>query len=118
MVAVLALVVAMALLEVVLLAGPAFAVGARRQQRALALMAASGAEPPHLRRVVMASGVVLGTAAVVLGSAAGVGVAWVARPLVQQFTDTVLGPFEVAPGHRCDRRFGLLSALLAALCRP
>ena len=52
MVAVLALVVAMALLEVVLLAGPAFAVGARRQQRALALMAASGAEPPHLRRVV------------------------------------------------------------------
>ena len=40
--AVLALVVAMALLEVVLLAGPAFAVGARRQQRALALISRHG----------------------------------------------------------------------------
>ncbi len=115
-VAVLALVVAMALLEVVLLAGPAFAVGARRQQRALALMAASGAEPPHLRRVVMASGVVLGTAAVVLGSVLGVGVAWLARPLVQQFSDTVLGPFEMAARDiAAIAACGLLSALLAAL---
>ena len=115
-VAVLALVVAMALLEVVLLAGPAFAVGARRQQRALALMAASGAEPPHLRRVVMAGGVVLGTAAVVLGSALGVGVAWLARPVVQHFSDTVLGPFEMAARDiAAIAACGLLSALLAAL---
>jgi putative ABC transport system permease protein len=114
--AVLALVVAMALLEVVLLAGPAFAVGARRQQRALALMAASGAEPPHLRRVVVASGVVLGTTAAVLGSVLGVGVAWLARPVVQQFSSTVLGPFEVAPRDiAAIAACGLLSALLAAL---
>ena len=115
-VAVLALVVAMALLEVVLLAGPAFAVGARRQQRALALMAASGAEPPHLRRVVLASGLVLGTAAAVLGSVLGVGVAWLARPVVQHFSSTVLGPFEVAPRDIAGIAVcGLLSALLAAL---
>jgi putative ABC transport system permease protein len=115
-VAVLALVVAMALLEVVLLAGPAFAVGARRQQRALALMAASGAEPPHLRRVVLASGVVLGTAAAVLGSVLGVSVAWLARPVVQHFSATVLGPFQVAPRDIAGIALcGLLSALLAAL---
>ena len=52
----------MALLEVVLLAGPAFAVIARRMQRSLALMAATGATPPQARRVVLASGLVLGAA--------------------------------------------------------
>ena len=115
-VAVLALVAAMALLEVVLLAGPAFAVGARRQQRALALMAASGAEPPHLRRVVLASGVVLGSAAVVLGAVLGVVVAWLVRPIVQHFSDTMLGPFQVAPRDiAVIAAAGLLSALLAAL---
>ena len=46
----------MALLEVVLLAGPAFAVGARRQSRTLALIAATGGTPRQARRVVLASG--------------------------------------------------------------
>ena len=54
MLAVIALVVVMALIEVVLLAGPAFAVGARRQSRSLALMAATGGTPAQARRVVMA----------------------------------------------------------------
>ena len=52
--AVVVLVVVMALLEVVLLAGPAFAVGARRQARTLALMAATGGTPKQSRRVVLA----------------------------------------------------------------
>ena len=43
--AVLVLIVVMALIEVVLLAGPAFAVGARKQQRSLALMSATGGTP-------------------------------------------------------------------------
>ncbi|MDQ1598536.1 MAG: putative transport system permease protein [Actinomycetota bacterium] len=114
--AIIGLVVAMALLEVVLLAGPAFAVGARRQQRALALMAAGGAEPPHLRRVVLASGLVLGAAATTLGAVAGVGVAWLARPVVQGVSDTVLGPFEVSLRDTVVvAAAGLVSALLAAL---
>ena len=41
------LIVVMALIEVVLLAGPAFAVAARRQSRTLALMAATGGTPPR-----------------------------------------------------------------------
>ena len=50
-VAVIVLVVVMALIEVVLLAGPAFAVGARKQQRSLALMSAAGGTPTQSRRV-------------------------------------------------------------------
>ena len=44
-IAVLGLIAVMALIEVVLLAGPAFAVSAREQQRSLALMAATGGTP-------------------------------------------------------------------------
>ncbi len=50
----------LALLEIVLLAGPAFAVSARRRQRQLALVAANGGTPAHVRRIVLADGVVLG----------------------------------------------------------
>jgi putative ABC transport system permease protein len=57
----------LALLEVVLLAGPAFAVSARRRQRQLALVAANGGTPAHVRRMVLADGVVLGLAGAVLG---------------------------------------------------
>ena len=51
---------ALIMLEIVLLAGPAFAVGARRRSRELALVAATGGTPAHLRRIVLADGVVLG----------------------------------------------------------
>ena len=73
-IAVIVLVVVMALLEVVLLAGPAFAVGARRQSRTLALMAASGGTPKQARRVILAGGLVLGGVAAVLGVVLGIGV--------------------------------------------
>ena len=56
MVAVVVLIVVMALIEVVLLAGPAFAVGARRHARTLALIAASGGTPAQARRVILGSG--------------------------------------------------------------
>ena len=77
--AVVALIIVMALIEVVLLAGPAFAVGARRHARTLALIAASGGTPAQSRRVVLGSGVVLGLVAsgigLVLGVVAGLGAA-------------------------------------------
>ena len=71
-IAIVALIITMALLEVVLLAGPAFAVSARRQARTLALMAACGGTPRQARRVVLASGVVLGAVAALLGAVLGV----------------------------------------------
>jgi putative ABC transport system permease protein len=67
------LIAALALLEVGLLAGAAFAVGAKRQVRELALLAASGAEGPTVRAVVTAAGLWLGTIAVVAGAVLGAG---------------------------------------------
>ncbi|WP_214104617.1 FtsX-like permease family protein [Acrocarpospora catenulata] len=60
--------IVLVVLEVVLLAGPAFAVGLRRRRHELALLAAQGASPGRLRAVLVADGLTLG----VLGALAGV----------------------------------------------
>lgn len=110
------LIVAMALLEVVLLAGPAFAVGARRQARSIALMVASGGTPAQARRLVLANGLVLGSLASLLGVALGLGVAVAAVPVLQTFSDSVFGPFDVPWLILLGvAGFGLLSAVLAAV---
>lgn len=96
-VAVAILAAGMALLEVVLLAGPAFAVGARRRRRDLALVAATGGESRHVRSVVLAGGLVLGAAAAVVGVALGVSLAAVLRPLFESRSGSVLGHFDVRP---------------------
>lgn len=70
-----ALLGALALLEVGLLAGAAFAVGAKGQVRELALLAATGAESPTIRSVVMAAGLWLGGLGVVAGAAVGLAAA-------------------------------------------
>ena len=114
-VAVVVLVVVMALIEVVLLAGPAFAVGARRQSRSLALLAATGGTPPQARRVVLASAVVLGGVAALVGVVAGVGVGRLLVPVLQARSGTWFGPFEVPWQHLLGiAAFGLVSAVLAA----
>jgi putative ABC transport system permease protein len=92
-----ALIVGLSTLEVVLLAGAAFAVGARRQARALALLAATGGTPRHVRLVVLAGGLVLGMVAAVVGVAGGVAAAAVARPLLERFADTSFARFDVRP---------------------
>jgi putative ABC transport system permease protein len=110
------LVVAMVLIEVVLLAGPSFAVGARRQQRALALLAAAGGTPRQARRVVLASGVVLGAVAAGVGVAGGIGLARLLQPVLQRHSDVWFGPFQVAPLDLLGvAAFGMASALLAAV---
>ncbi|WP_277210848.1 FtsX-like permease family protein [Isoptericola croceus] len=64
-------VAAVALLEAVLLIGPAFAVGTRRSARSLALIAASGGSRRTLRAVVLSTGVVVGLGGSLLGAALG-----------------------------------------------
>jgi putative ABC transport system permease protein len=98
-VAVIALIVAALLLEIVLLAGPAFAVGLRRQRRDLALLAANGGSPAHLRRMVLASGLALGGGAAVLGALLGIAGARLAIPVLESRTSEVFGPFEVPVLH-------------------
>lgn len=113
---VLALVVVMVLIEVVLLAGPAFAVRAKAQAHTLALVAATGGTPRQARRTVLASGVVIGVAGGLLGVALGIGVGRLAVPLAQRFDSTRFGPFEVPwPLLLVVAAFGVLSALLAAV---
>ncbi|MBS2940411.1 ABC transporter permease [Nocardioides sp. J2M5] len=113
--AVVALIVVMALIEVVLLAGPAFAVGARRHARTLALIAASGGTPAQARRVILASGVVLGLVASGLGLVLGVVVGWALLPLVQRFNGEWFGPFELPAAYLAAIvAFGIVSAVLAS----
>ncbi|HET7431372.1 MAG TPA: FtsX-like permease family protein [Nocardioides sp.] len=113
---VLVLIGVMALLEVVLLAGPAFAVGARRQSRTLALLAANGGTPRQSRRMILGSAVVLGSVGAVVGIVLGLGVGRAILPLLQQHSDQWFGPFQVRWSHLAVVGvFGLLSALLAAV---
>ncbi|RYJ07243.1 MAG: ABC transporter permease, partial [Actinomycetales bacterium] len=66
--AVLVIAASSVMIEVVLLACPAFAVGVRRQRRELALLAASGASPRQLRRLVLGQAAVLGVVASVVAA--------------------------------------------------
>ncbi|WP_155251626.1 ABC transporter permease [Salinispora cortesiana] len=83
----LTLVVGFAGMQIVLLVGAAFAVGARRQQRELAMVGAVGATHRQVARLVLANGVVLGLCAGVFGCTSGLGVYWVSRPLVERLVD-------------------------------
>lgn len=114
--AVLALVGTMVLLEVVLLAGPAFAVGARKQARTLALVSACGGTPAQARRVILAGGLVLGALAAAVGVLLGILLGAALVPVVQRWSDSVFGPFEV----RWDlvalvALFGVAASFLAAV---
>jgi putative ABC transport system permease protein len=114
-IAVVALVVGMALLEVVLLAGPAFAVGAKRSSRQLALLAATGAERRDVRRTVLGGGLVLGSAGALIGVAGGIGLAAAAVPALGRFDTAIPGPFDVRPAEvAAIALLGVVTALLAA----
>lgn len=54
-------------LETVLLAAPAFAIGAARRRHSLALASAQGGSPADLRRTVLSAGLVLGSVAAATG---------------------------------------------------
>jgi putative ABC transport system permease protein len=75
----------LAALEIVLLAGPAFAVSARRRRRELALVAATGGSPAQLRRIMLADGVLLGALGAGIGITLGVAAALASRPLAEVY---------------------------------
>jgi putative ABC transport system permease protein len=65
--------IGLVLLQIALLAGPAIAVGARRNERTLALTAANGAAPQQLRSIVLATSGVIGLVGCTVAAAAGAG---------------------------------------------
>ncbi|MFI0485195.1 FtsX-like permease family protein [Actinomadura sp. 9N215] len=114
--AITAMAITMIVLEIVLLAGPAFVVDARRRRRDLALVAASGGAERHLRAVVLATGVLLGGIAAVAGALLGTLAAAVAMPIVEAVQDEPLGPFRMPWAQvAVTMLFGLGSGALAAL---
>ncbi|HWM56682.1 MAG TPA: FtsX-like permease family protein [Pseudonocardia sp.] len=111
-----ALVVGFGVLEVMLLAGAAFAVGARRQVRELGLVGANGGTARHVRRMVLAQGLFLGT----LGALAGIAFGGLLLVAGESFWEMITG--RLIEGWRFGwieltlaGVVGLLSGLAAAL---
>ncbi|MEU5939210.1 FtsX-like permease family protein [Micromonospora sp. NPDC047548] len=111
------LVAGLGLLEVVLLVGPAFAVGVRRRRRDLALVAVAGGDAVHLRRIVLADGVVLGAGGAALGLLLGIAAAFAGRPLVEQYVfGARSGGYRVFPAAlTLIAAVAVLAGVLAAL---
>ncbi|KJK57507.1 FtsX-like permease family protein [Saccharothrix sp. ST-888] len=110
-----ATVLGMALLEIVLLAGPAFAVGARRSRRQLGLVAAGGGNRAHIRAVVLGGAVVLGATGALTGLVlGGLGVA-LGRPWLETRSGARFGHFALEPGDLLGIvAIGVVTGLLAA----
>ncbi|MGK4584846.1 FtsX-like permease family protein [Kitasatospora sp. HPMI-4] len=113
---VVATVAGMALLETALLAGPAFAVGARRSRRQLALLAAGGGDRAQVRAVVLSGGLVLGVTGALVGVLVGIGLVAALRPWIEGAAGSRFGHFGVRPlDLLAVAAIGLATALLAAL---
>ncbi|MFE2145952.1 FtsX-like permease family protein [Streptomyces sp. NPDC059456] len=95
--AVLATVVGLAMLEICLLAGPAFAVGARRSRRQLGLVGANGGDRRHIRAIVLSGGLVIGAAAAVGGTVLGVALTLGLRPVLEEYMGARFGGFTFRP---------------------
>ncbi|MFC4534837.1 FtsX-like permease family protein [Sphaerisporangium dianthi] len=102
-------------LEVVLLAGPAFAVGLRRRRRELAEIAAQGGSAAHLRTIVLADGLILGGAATVVAAALGIAAGTLSAPVLARWGGW-LGPPDIPwPPIACVAALGLFAGLAAAV---
>ncbi len=114
------LVTGLGLLEVILLAGTAFAVGARRQVHDLGVISASGATSRQIRRIVLAQGLVLGVLGSALGIVFGALVAWGGRALWERLDNAVVfawkfGPWEILVAAIVGAVSGVLAAVVPAI---
>ncbi|MCX5200134.1 FtsX-like permease family protein [Streptomyces sp. NBC_00237] len=111
-----ATVVGMALLEVCLLAGPAFAVGARRSRRQLGLVGANGGDRRHIRAIVLSGGLVIGVAAAIVGTILGLLLTLALQPVLEGAMGKRFGTFTVVPLELLGiAAVAVLTGLLAAI---
>jgi putative ABC transport system permease protein len=89
--------VGLAALEIILLAGAAFAVGARRRTRELGVLQATGADRGDVVRVVLGGGVVLGLVAGLVGILGGIAAVFLLRPRLDEVNGALLGPLDLRP---------------------
>ncbi len=111
-----ALIVGFGVLEVVLLAGTAFAVGARRQTRELGLVTATGGSPTDIRRMVLAQGAVLGVIGAAGGVLLSVLIAVAGKPWWESLSDHLFSTWSFpAPAMAGIALIGLFAGVAAAV---
>ncbi|WP_327168431.1 ABC transporter permease [Streptomyces subrutilus] len=109
-------VVGLAMLEICLLAGPAFAVGARRSRRQLGLVGANGGDRRHIRAIVLSGGLVIGAASAVVGTALGIVLTIVLRPVLEDQLGVRFGGFDFRPLELAGiALLAVVTGLLAAI---
>ncbi|MFF5283345.1 FtsX-like permease family protein [Streptomyces sp. NPDC013171] len=112
----LATVVGLAMLEICLLAGPAFAVGARRSRRQLGLVGANGGARSHIRAIVLSGGLVIGVAAAVTGIVLALVLTLVLEPVLEDAMGQRFGAFDIRPLELLGiALLAVLTGLLAAV---
>ncbi|MFC9687177.1 FtsX-like permease family protein [Kribbella sp. NPDC056951] len=92
------LVVGFGILEIVLLAGTAFAVGARRQTRELGLVLSAGGTPRDVRRIVLLQGLFAGVVGVTSGLVLAAITLLAGRPLWEQVSGSLFIAWQVPWG--------------------
>ncbi|MFD8921943.1 FtsX-like permease family protein [Streptomyces sp. NPDC059569] len=113
-------IVGLAMLEICLLAGPAFAVGARRSRRQLGLVGANGGDRRHIRAIVLGGGLVIGVVAAVVGTVLGIALTIALRPVLedylgQRFGGLAFRPLELTGIAALAVLTGLLAAIVPAV---
>lgn len=109
-------VVGLAMLEICLLAGPAFAVGARRSRRQLGLVGANGGARSHIRAIVLSGGLVIGVAAAVVGTVLALILTFALRPVLEDAMGQRFGGFTLRPLELLGiAGLAVLTGLLAAI---
>ncbi|MGW6964060.1 FtsX-like permease family protein [Streptomyces zaomyceticus] len=109
-------VVGLAMLEICLLAGPAFAVGARRSRRQLGLVGANGGARSHIRAIVLSGGLVIGVAAAVTGTVLALILTLALQPVLEETMGQRFGAFDVRPLELLGiALLAVLTGLLAAI---
>ncbi|ADD41120.1 FtsX-like permease family protein [Stackebrandtia nassauensis] len=103
-------------LEVVLLAGPAFAISAKRRTREFGLLSANGATPGQVRHTVLAAGILLGGLAAVIGIALGVATTFAVTPFAEDIVGARMAGLRFWPALTIPAALlAILTGLLAAL---